>query len=121
MAYYDASFASKEDGSSQIVFTVLFEDTVGKASILAFASREAKLVVRLVLRVEPFAFADALNDSLFLPQDLRTLLIKNVPFHALVDSSSLFSIIIHSTCITERRLLIDLQAAREEFDKWEIS
>lgn len=44
------------------------------------------------------------------------LLQRDVPLHALNDSSSIFSLIIRSTTSRERRLLIDLQAAREAFD-----
>lgn len=121
VVFSDSSFTTNGDSSSQLGFTVLLVDGSGNACVVLFASSKSKRVFRSVLGAEIFAFADGADEALILMHDLRYMLKEEVPLKALTDSSSLFSIIIRSTSITERRLMIYLQAAREAFDRSDIA
>jgi hypothetical protein len=61
------------------------------------------------------AFADAFDMAMIIRHDLRNLLHRNVPITILTDSLSLFDVISKSTITAERRLLIDLGAAKAAY------
>lgn len=71
----------------------------------------------MVLGAKIFAFADSVDEALLvlIRHDGNMILGMDVPLKALIEISSLFTIVITSTTTTERRLMIDLQAAREAF------
>ena len=52
--------------------------------------------------------------------DLRKLLQKDVRHTLLTDSLSLFKVIINSTVTTEKRLMIDIAAVREAYERSDI-
>lgn len=105
----------------QFGFMILLGYGAWKAIILSFRSMKSKRVVRSVPGADIFSFADTVEERQMLRHDLRILLCHNLPLRALTDSSSMFSIIIRSTTTTERNLMVDLQAAREAFDKKEFA
>lgn len=64
-----------------------------------------------------FSFSDEVDVALLIHHHQKMLLGRNVPLKCLTHSSSLYKIIIRSTTTTERRLMIELQGARESFDR----
>lgn len=88
---------------------------------MSLGIRKSKRIVRSVLPAEVFAFADSVIEAQRIPHDLRTILKKEVPLKAPTDSSPHFNIFITSICITARRLMSDLQLARQAFDRRDIA
>lgn len=70
---------------------------------------------------EVLAFPDGFDYAYMLRYDLQRILGRTVPLAMLTDSESLFKTILKSTTTTEKRLMIDMQAAREAYGKKEIS
>jgi hypothetical protein len=50
-----------------------------------------------------------------LKHDIERMIDRNVPIHAFTDSLSLFDVITRSTSTSEKRLMIDITAAKEAY------
>jgi hypothetical protein len=61
------------------------------------------------------AFADGIDMAIMLKHDIERMIDRNVPIHAFTDSLSLFDVITRSTSTTEKRLMIDVTAAKEAY------
>lgn len=73
-------------------------------------------MVRSVLGVELYAFAEALDHAFILRHDLADILKVWVQLVLLIDSMTLFHLLIHtSTVSTEKRLVIDISALHDAF------
>ncbi len=66
---------------------------------------------------ECHALADVLDYSILLKHDLETLLKQVIPIQIMTDSKSLFDVIIKSTKTAERKLIIDIAACREAYER----
>lgn len=121
IVYNGASFACYADETSQLGYLILLADGTARTEIIHFASRKAKNVVRSVLGAEICASADAGDVGIVLRHDLRAILRSDLPLRVLTDSSSLLSVVVHSTKATEKRLMIDHGAAREAFECKDVS
>ena len=78
-------------------------------------------MTRSVLGGEIYAFADAFDYAYTMKHDLENITGRTVPLKMFTDSKSLFDIITKSFSTTERRIMIDVQAVRNGYDKREIS
>lgn len=119
--FTDSSFANTPDLRSQLGFIILLCDASGKCNILHFSSYKSKRITRSVLGAEVLAFADGFDYAYLLRHDLRRILDRNITLAMLTDSESLFKCIVKSTTTTEKRLMIDIEAARQAYGKQEIS
>lgn len=64
------------------------------------------------------AFADSFDQAYSLRHDLRQMLGIELPLMMLTDSDSLFKVITSSSSVTsEKRLMIDLRATREAYER----
>jgi hypothetical protein len=61
------------------------------------------------------AFADTFDATYSIKNDLGSILGRNIPLLILTDSKPLFDVMICNKYTTEKRLTIDLSAAREDF------
>jgi hypothetical protein len=113
--YSDASFANNDDLSSQLGYVIFLSDKDGCCSPLHYSSHKSKRVTRSVLGGEVMAFADAFDMSIIIRHDLANILNRKLPISILTDSLSLFDVISKSTITAERRLLIDLAAAKAAY------
>ena len=120
VAFADSSFANNLDLSSQLGVMILLTDSSGKANIMHFNSYKSKRIVRSVLGGETYAFADAFDVAFNIRYDLKRLLNKEVKLIMLTDSMSLFKVIVNSTVTTEKRLMIDIAAVREAYERSDI-
>lgn len=77
-------------------------------------------MVRSVLGGEAYALADCFSIAYALHDDMNDIMGYDVPITMLTDSESLFKFIVRSKT-TERMLMIDVKAAREAFERIEIS
>lgn len=70
---------------------------------------------------EVLAFADGFDYGYLLRHDLQRIVRNDIPLAMLTNSDSLFKTIVKSTTTTEKRLMIDIEAARKAHSKQEIS
>ena len=120
-AYADASFATNDDQSSQLGFITLLVDGSGRAHVLSFSSRKSRCVVRSVMAGDVYFFGAAFDEAYMLRHDLEQLYGCHIPLTILSDSKQLFDVVTRGSHPTEKRLLIDVAAAREACNRREIS
>ena len=70
---------------------------------------------------EIFALADGFDRAFMLRHDLETIYSKRIPFYVFMDSKQVFDTITKASRTTERRLLIDIAAAQQAYNRHEIS
>ena len=86
-----------------------------------YKSFKSKRVTRSVLGAETLAFAEAFDCVYVLKVDLENSLGQKTHMRMLMDSSSLFDVFTKNSTTTEKRLMIDVAAAREAYKSFEIS
>ena len=74
-----------------------------------------------MLSAEVVAFADLFDDAYALRSQVEQSLKCAVPMHLLTDSKSLFDIISKGSRSSEKRIMLDIRAAREAYQAREIS
>lgn len=120
-AYADASFATNDDNSSQLGYIVLLADASNRCHVLSYASRKSRRVVRSIMAGEIYAFADAFDKAFVIKYDLERIYRQHLPLVMLTDSKQMFDVITRASHTTEKRLMIDVAAAREAYNRGEIS
>ncbi len=121
IGYSDASFANNEDLTSQLGHICLLGDATGTILPLSFRSYKAKRVTRSVLAGEVIAFSDLFDVAATLAMELKALLHVSIPVQLFTDSKCLFDIISKGSRTSEKRLMLDVAAAREGFQSKLIS
>ena len=119
--FTDSSFANNPLFKSQLGYIILLTDASGRANILHFSSYKSMRIVCSILGGEVYAFADGFDFAFMLRHDLQEIMGQTIPMSMFTDSESLFKVIVKSTTTTGKRLMIDIQAAREAYDQSEIS
>ena len=119
--YADASFASNDDLSSQLGYVVLLCDAEDRCHVLTYVSKKARRIVRSIMAGEVYAFADAFDAAYILKHDLERVYGQPLPLVMLTDSKQMFDVITRASHTTEKRLMIDVAAARDAYNKHEIS
>lgn len=117
----DASFASNDDNSSQLGFIILLCDAADRCHVLAYSSKKSRRVVRSIMAGEVYAFANAFDEAFIIKHDLERVYKQRVPLTMLTDSKQLFDVITRASHTTEKRLMIDIAAAREAYNRNEIT
>ena len=69
------------------------------------------------MAAETMAFADTFDSSFYIKHDLASMVGKPIPLLILTDSRPLFDILMCEKYTTEKRLMIDISAARECFNR----
>ena len=70
-----------------------------------------------MLGAETFALADACDAAILIQHDLKSLLNRKVKIKILTDSATLFNVMVRNASTTEKRLMIDIKAAREAYNE----
>ena len=118
----DASFASNLDSTSQLGYLCFLADNAGNVVPIQFKSYKARIVTRPVMGADLMAFSDMLDAAYTMAAELREMLpIKRIPVKLCTDNRSLFDVISKETRMSEKRLMIDIAAACEGFQKHEIN
>lgn len=118
--YSDASFGTNIDLSSQIGFIVLLCDQVGNLHVLDYASRKAQRVVRSITGGELYAMTEAFDSSFMIRQDLEEVYGFKVPLQMFTDSRQLFDVVTKGFSTSQPRLMINVAALRESYNRFEI-
>ncbi len=74
-----------------------------------------------MLTSECHAFADAFDYAYMLKHDLESLLHQTVPMQMPTDCKSLFDVIVKAGRTADRRLMIDIAACRQAYERHEIA
>ena len=122
VVYADASFAGL-DNWRQAAYLIFLVDEYQNAALLTWISKCIHRVVRSVLGAELFALADAVDHAHTLNKIISQILLednKKFQIQCYVDSKSLVEAIGTSHTTTERRLMVDIHALREDQDNKEI-
>lgn len=77
--------------------------------------------MRSVLGGEVYAFADGMDVGLTLKHDLEGIVGRSIGLRMFTDSKTLFDVITKNTTTTEKRLMIDIKAVRESYERMELS
>ena len=120
-AYADASYATNKDGSSQVGFLVLLCDGTGQAHVLSYSSRKSRRVVHSIMAGEVYAFTAAFDEAFVIRYDLERLYGRRIPLNMFTDSKQLFDVVTKASHPTEKRLLIDIAAARQAYNRQDMS
>ena len=68
-----------------------------------------------------YAFADAFDAGYIIKYDLQSMLGRRIPMTMYTDSTSLFDVITKCSSTLEKRLMIDISAVRQAYEREEIS
>jgi hypothetical protein len=119
--YADASFGTNRDGSSQLGYCIVLMDKTGRFSLVKYRSGKFYRVTHSAMAAETCAFAEAFDAAFVVKHSLEQLLGKKIPLQMLTDSKQLFDSISHSTHTKERRIMTDIAASKQSFERAEIS
>jgi hypothetical protein len=119
--YADASFGMNIDGSSQIAYCILLMDKDDRFAIIKFRSGKCHRVTHSAMAAETCAFAEAFDAAFVLKHSLEKLLKRQIRLQMLTDLKQLFDAMSHSTQTKEKRILIDIAASKQSFERHEIS
>jgi hypothetical protein len=119
--YSDASFGMNVDGSSQIGYCILLMDKFDRFATIKFRSGKCRRGTHSAMAAETCAFAEAFDAAFFLKHSLEKPLKRQIRLQMLTDSKQLFDAISHPTQTKEKRILIDIAASKQPFERHEIS
>jgi hypothetical protein len=117
--YAATSFGMNVDGSSQIDYCIVLMDKFDRFVIIKFRSGKCHRVTHSAMAAEICAFAEAFDAAFVLKHSLEKLLKRQIRLQMHTDSK-LFNAISHSTQTKEKRILIDIAASQQSFERHEI-
>jgi hypothetical protein len=132
MVFADGSFANNRDLSSQIGYVICLvneevtpENFSITGNLIHWQSAKCKRVTRSVLASEIYGLVNGFDLGYVLGETLRTvtarLHLPPIPLVVCTDSYSLYDCLVKLGSTTEKRLMIDLMALRQSYERREIS
>lgn len=121
LVFSDGSFSGNNDRSSQVGYIIMLADNENNGNIIDYSSTKSRRVVRSVLGAETFGMADACDAAIVIQHDMKKILKRTFKIKLLTDSETLFNVVIRNASTTERRLMIDIKAAREAYNEGTIN
>ncbi|KAA8490395.1 Transposon Ty4-J Gag-Pol polyprotein [Porphyridium purpureum] len=110
--FADASYASNDDGSSQLGYVIFLGDQSSRVHLLHYASHKARQVCHSVLSAELLALCLAYDMAEALQVELmRTGM--DAPIELATDSKQIFDAASRSTILAEKRLMVRMMLLRE--------
>lgn len=119
--YSDSSFPTNDDCTSQLGYIILPCDSNNKSHILAYSSRNSRRVVRSSMAEDVYAFSTAFDNAYVIKHGIETIYRQTIPFCMFTESKQMFDVRTRATHATEKRLIIDLAAAREAYNDYRVS
>lgn len=130
--WVDGSFANNKDLTSQIGFVItLGNETFGEnkftfcGNIIHWSSTKCKRVTRAVLASELYAMTNGIDIAIPLcmtvNQIMDQLALPMVPLIVCTDSRSLYECLVKLGTTKEKRLMIDVMAIRESYERKELA
>ncbi|CAN8072966.1 unnamed protein product [Agarophyton chilense] len=119
--YSDSSLANNRDMSSQLGHIVFLGDGTDNVVPIHFKSYKAKRVTRSAMADELIAFSDLFDVTTTLSAEMSLIMNRDIPVQLFTDSKSLFDVISKGSRTSEKRLMLDIAAARQGFKTKAIS
>jgi hypothetical protein len=130
--FVDGSFANNKDYSSQIGYViVLGNESYGdgefelNGNLIHWSSTKCKRITRSVLASELYAMASGVDVAISLSTTFnlitQQLKINNFPTIICTDSFSLYECLVKLGTTKEKRLMIDIMAMRQSYERRELS
>ncbi|KAI0991711.1 hypothetical protein K3495_g16476, partial [Podosphaera aphanis] len=130
--FVDGSFANNSDLSSQIGYViVLANEKIGEGdfeitgNIVHWSSNKCKRITRAVLASELYGMVAGIDMGISLTTTLQMITeqleIAPVPVIICTDSFSLYECLVKLGTTKEKRLMIDIMAIRQSYERREIS
>ncbi|KAM4061465.1 cwf18 domain containing protein [Hirsutella rhossiliensis] len=134
IVFTDGSFANNKDLSSQLGFVIALvnetetartKDQFGiKGNVLHWSSTKCKRVTRSVLASEIYGMVNGFDIGISLATTIRKITDRlNLPLSLIVctDSFSLYECLVKLGTTKEKRLMIDIMALRQSYERREIT
>jgi len=132
MVFADGSFANNKDLTSQIGYVICLvneeitpESFTVTGNLVHWQSSKCKRVTRSVLASEIYGLVNGFDLGYVLAETLRTIMnrldLPPIPLVICTDSYSLYDCLVKLGTTTEKRLMIDLMALRQSYERREIS
>ncbi|KAM4054620.1 polyprotein [Hirsutella rhossiliensis] len=133
MVFTDGSFANNKDLSSQLGFVItLVNETNHKekqfeisGNIVHWSSTKCKRVTRSVLASEIYGMANGFDIGISLAMTMKIITerlnLPPIPLIVCTDSYSLYECLVKLGTTKEKRLMIDIMALRQSYEKREIT
>lgn len=130
--WVDGSFANNEDLTSQIGFVItLGNEEFGenqftfRGNTIHWSSTKCKRVTRAVLASELYAMTNGVDIAIPLCTTINQIMaqlgLKTVPLIVCTDSRSLYECLVKLGTTKEKRLMIDVMAIRESYERRELA
>jgi len=132
MVFTDGSFANNADMTSQIGYIVTLvnetnrtdEEFTFRGNIIHWSSTKCKRVTRSVLASEIYGAAGGVDTGFVVAETIRMVTerlgIVRVPLIICTDSYSLYECLVKLGTTSEKRLMIDIMALRQMYERREI-
>lgn len=130
--FVDGSFANNKDLSSQIGFLLVLANELKqgrechiRGNILDWSSVKCHRITRSVLASELYAMVQGIDTALAVSTTLKIITrqfhLQDVPTIICTDSFSLYECMVKLGTTKEKRLMIDVMAIRESYERRELS
>ncbi len=101
--------------STQLGHICFFSDRYGNSVPISFKSYKSKRIVRSAIAGEVIAFSDLFDVAVTLTAELGDVFGRQIRVQLFTDSKSLFDVISKGSRTSEKRMMLDIAAAREGF------
>jgi hypothetical protein len=131
-AFVDASFANNKDMSSQMGYVIALGNELKDSdrsfkltgNIIHWSSVKCKRITRSVLASEIYAMAHGVDIAIAIGGTIDIIMqrlhLPNVPIVVCTDSRSLYDCLVKLGTTKEKRLMIDIMALREAYERSEL-
>jgi hypothetical protein len=120
VVFTDSSFANNKDYSSQIGYVIVLADD-DRCNLLHWSSIKCRRVTRSVIALELYAMGHGFDYACVLKHTLDSILCTSIPLTICIDSFSLYECLVKLGTTHEKRLMIDLMAIRQAYERREIA
>lgn len=121
MVFSDASFANNKDLSSQIGIVMVLVDRYSNANTIHWSSNKCKRVTRSVLASELYGMAHGFDLAACVKATLELILGIEIKLTLCTNSKSLYNCLTKLGTTQEKRLMIDVMALRQAYERKEIA
>lgn len=130
--FVDGSFANNKDFSSQIGFIIILgneemkeNEFILSGNIIHWSSVKCKRITRSVLASELYAMVHGIDIAIAISTTLnmitQQLNLNDIPTIICTDSFSLYECMVKLGTTKEKRLMIDIMAIRQSYERRELS
>lgn len=120
VVFADASFANNKDYSSQIGYVIVMMDKHNNANTIHWSSIKCKRITRSVLASELYGLVQGFDIGAAITATVGAILNQETPLTICTDSKSLYDLLTKLGTTSEKRLMIDIMALRQSYERREI-